>query len=141
MACTLSGQPLNNWRGYRHQKKIEKLGDNGIDGLHGGLEILFSQCQCLPNRKFGGGSMIWEVWKGDVVLLGNPQLYKIVSIRNSGRQHQTCHTPTHTEKVALQVALLQLTRLSKKQARMTLNLEKTLTLAAQKKKRSAWARN
>ena len=136
-------EPLAKAPGFiwEYQKQIEKLGDDDIDELHGALEILFSKCQCLPNSKFGGGSIIWEVRKGDVVLLGNPRFYKIVSISNSGRQHRTRRAPTHTGKVALQVALLQLTGLSKKQARMTLNLQKSLTLAAQKKKRSGQSRN
>jgi hypothetical protein len=136
-------EPLAKAPGFisEYQKQIEEL-DDDIDELHGALETLLSQCQCLPNSKFEGGSIIWEVRKEDVVLLGNPRFYKIVSISNSGRWHQTCHTPTHTGKIALQAALLQLTGLSKKQARMTLNLQKTLTLAAAgKKKRSARARN
>jgi hypothetical protein len=137
-------EPLAKAPGFisEYQKQIEELDDDDIDELHGALETLFSQCQCLPNSKFEGGSVIWEVRKGDVVLLGNPRFYKIVSISNSGRRHQTRRAPTHTGKVALQEALLQLTGLSKKQARMTLNLQKTLTLAAAaKKKRSARARN
>jgi hypothetical protein len=137
-------EPLAKAPGFisEYQKQIEKLDDDDIDELDGALETIFSQCQCLPNSKFEGGSVIWEVRKGDVVLLGNPRFYKIVSISNSGRKHQTRRAPTHKGKVALQAALLQLTGLSKKQARMTLNLQKTLTLAAAgKKKRSARARN
>jgi len=125
-----------------YQKQIEELEGDDIDELHGALEILFSHCQCLPNSKFEGASVIWEVRKGDVTLLGNPRFYKLVSVSNSERPHQTRRAPTHTGKVALQEALLQLTGLSKKQARITLNLKKTLTLAAAaKKKRSARARN
>jgi hypothetical protein len=133
-------EPLAKAPGFisEYHKQIEELDDDDINELHGALETLFSQCQCLPNSKFEGGSIIWEVRKGDVVLLGNSCFYKIVSISNSGRRHRTRRAPTHTGKVALQTALLQLTGLSKKQARMTLNLQKTLNLAAAaKKKRSA----
>jgi hypothetical protein len=137
-------EPLAKAPGFisEYQKQTEELDDDDVDELNGHLEALFSQCQCLPNSKFDGGSVIWEVRKGDVVLLGNPRFYKLVSVGNSGRRHQTRRAPTHAGKVALQAALLQLTGLSKKQARMTLNLQKTLTLAAAgKKKRSAQARN
>jgi hypothetical protein len=122
-------EPLAMAPGYiaEYQKKIEELdNDDDIDELHGGLETLFSYCQCLPNSKFEGGSVIWDVWKGDVVLLGHPCFYKLASICNAGRRHQTHRAPTHTGKVALQTALLQPTGLSKGQARMTLNFQKTL---------------
>jgi hypothetical protein len=137
-------EPLEMAPGFiaEYQTQIEGLDHDDLDELHGALETLFSHCQCLPNSKFEGGSVLWEVRKGDVVLLGNPRFYKLVSIGNAGRQHQTRCAPTHTGKVSLQVALLQLTGLSNKQARTTLNLQKTLTqAAAAKKKRSARARN
>ncbi|KIM78587.1 hypothetical protein PILCRDRAFT_11055 [Piloderma croceum F 1598] len=124
-----------------YQEQIEELDDDYINELHGGLETPFSHCQCLPNSKFEGGSVIWEVQKGDVVLLGNPCFYELVSMGDAGRQ-KTCHAPTHTGYGALQQALLQLTGLLRKQARMTLNFQKTLTqVAAPNKKQSAHARN
>jgi hypothetical protein len=137
-------EPLEMAPGFiaEYQTQIEGLDHDDLDELHGALETLFSHCQCLPNSKFEGGSVLWEVRKGDVVLLGNPRFYKLVSIGNAGRQHRTRRAPTHTGKVSLQVALLQLAGLSNKQARTTLNLQKTLTrAAAAKKKRSARARN
>jgi hypothetical protein len=54
-----------------YRKEIEKLDVASVDELHSGLETLFSHCQCLPNSKRDGGSVLWEVCKGEVILLGN----------------------------------------------------------------------
>lgn len=144
------GEPLGNvWEmlglppGYiaNYREQIEKLDESDVDELHSGLETIFSYCQCLPNSKRQGESVVWEVRKGDVILLGNSRFYKLDSIGDGGGKRQTRRAPTHAGKVALQTGLLQLTGLSKAQASTTLKVQKMLTRVAAKKRQSTQSKN
>lgn len=135
------GEPLGRvWEtlaiapGYiaEYQNWIEELNEAEMDKLHNSLETMFSHCQCLPNSKHEGNSIIWEVLQGNVVLLENPQFYKLDSIGNTRRKHQTHCALTHTGKVALQKALLQLTGLSKKTGNDDSKLSEDIDLSSSK---------
>ena len=124
-----------------YRKEIEMLDVADVDELHGGLEMLFSHCQCLPNSKRDGGSVLWEVRQGEVILLGNPRFYKVDSIGDVGQKRQTRRAPTHTGGVGIQTNLLRLTGLSKSEASRTLRYAATLSRHSAKNKKSGRRNN
>jgi hypothetical protein len=126
------GQPPGYIATYRQE--AAKLDGEYLDSLHGALETLFSHCQCLPNSKREGQATIWEVKKGEVILLGNPLYYKLDSVGDGGQRRKTRRAPTHSGTVSIQRGLLQLTGLSKSQASTTLRFANTLKRAAKRKK-------
>jgi hypothetical protein len=133
------GHPPGYIASYRAE--IEKLDDTGLDELHSGLETLFSHCQCLPNSKREGESVVWEVRKGEVILLGNPRFYKLDLIGDGGQKRHTRRAPTHMGRVAIQTGILRLTGLSKTQASATLKYARTLTRVSAKNKKSSRRNN
>jgi hypothetical protein len=133
------GQPPGYISTYREE--AEKLNETELDNLHGALETLFSYCQCLPNSKREGQSTVWEVRKGEVILLGNPLFYKLDSIGDGGKQRNNRRAPTHSGTVSIKRGLLQLTGLSKSQASRTLRYADTLKRTEAKRKKSSRTRN
>jgi len=120
---------LNTNPGYiaAYQEICSGLGGDDVSNLDSDISTLLSECQCLPfSIRIPGNAqntqqVIWKARKQDILVLTNPEFYKLVRIGNSSRHSNTRAPPAHTPKKSLQISLLEHDGISQDVARKAVN--------------------